>query len=181
MKRILKFSLLALLVIIAVVLVAAAIQPDSFRVARSTTVNASPAAVFPHVNQMKSWEAWNPWGKIDPNMKLTYDGPESGVGASYSWVGNNEVGEGKMTITESRPNELVQFKLEFFKPMAGVSTAEFTFTPQGDQTEVTWTMTGKNNYVAKIFCLFMNMDKMIGGQFEKGLAELKTAAEKPAP
>jgi hypothetical protein len=181
MKRILKFSLIALLVIIAVVLVAAAKQPDSFRVARSTKVNAPPTAVFPHVDQLKNWEAWNPWGKLDPNMKLTYDGPESGVGASYSWVGNNEVGEGKMTITESRPNELVQFKLEFFKPMAGVSTSEFTLVPKGEQTEVTWAMKGENNYVAKIFCLFMNMDKMIGGQFEKGLAELKAAAEKPAP
>jgi hypothetical protein len=181
MKRILKFSLIALLVIVAVVLVAAAMQPNSFSVARSTTVNASPTAVFPHVNQLKNWEAWNPWGKLDPNMKLTYDGPEAGVGASYSWVGNNEVGEGKMTITESRPNELVQFKLEFFKPMAGVSTSKFTLVPKGNQTEVTWAMTGENNYVAKIFCLFMNMDKMIGGQFEKGLAELKSAAEKPAP
>jgi len=177
MKRILKFSLLALLVVIAVILVAATIQPDNFRVARSTTVKAPPAIVFPHVNQLKNWETWNPWGKLDPNMKLTYDGPESGVGASYSWAGNNDVGEGRATITEMRTNELVQLKLEFFKPMAGVSIAEFTFAPQGDQTEVTWTMTGKNNYVAKIFCLFMNMDKMIGGQFEKGLASLKQTAE----
>jgi len=109
-----------------------------------------------------------PVGKIDPNMKLTYAGPASGVGASYAWVGNKEVGEGRATITESRANELVRLKLEFFKPMAGVSTAEFTFKPQGNQTQVTWDMTGKNNFIAKAFCMFMNMDKMIGGQFERG-------------
>ena len=139
-----------------------------------------PESIFPHVNELKQWEAWNPWGKIDPNMKLTYDGPAAGVGASYAWAGNHAVGEGRATITETRTNELVQLKLEFLKPMAGVSTAEFTFKPQGNQTEVTWTMTGKNNFIAKAFCLFMNMDQMIGGQFEKGLAELKTLAETSA-
>ena len=133
--------------------------------------------MFAQVNEIKKWEAWNPWGKIDPNMKLTYTGPASGVGASYAWVGNNEVGEGKGTITEVRTNELVQLKLEFFKPMAGVSIAEFAFKPQGDKTEVTWAMSGKNNFIAKAMCMIMNMDKMIGGQFEKGLADLKTAAE----
>jgi hypothetical protein len=182
MKRILILSVFGLLTVIAIILVAAAMQPDHFRVARSTTVNAAPAAAFAHVNQLKNWEAWNPWGKIDPNMKLTYDGPESGVGASYSWVGNKDVGEGRATITEVRTNEFVQLKLEFFKPMAGVSIAEFTFAPQGNQTEVTWTMGGKNSFVAKIFCMFMNMDKMIGGQFEQGLASLKKAVESaPSP
>jgi hypothetical protein len=121
--------------------------------------------------------AWNPWEKIDPNMKLTYEGPPAGVGASYAWVGNKDVGEGRMTITAARPHESVQFKLEFFKPMTGTSDAEFTFKPQGSQTEVTWSMTGKNNFIAKAFCLFVNMDRMIGGNFEKGLAELKTIAE----
>jgi len=181
MKRILKFSALALLVVITVILVAAAMQPNTFRVARSATVKAPPEVVFNRVNVLKNWEAWNPWGKIDPNMKLTYDGPESGVGASYSWAGNNDVGEGRGTITESRANELVQLKLEFFKPMAGVSVAEFTFASKGGETEVTWTMTGKNSYVAKIFCMFMNMDKMIGGQFDKGLADLKQTVESSLP
>jgi hypothetical protein len=146
-------------------------------VTRSVTIAASPEAVFPHVNELKKWAAWNPWEKIDPNMKLTCEGPEAGVGASYSWVGNNEVGEGKMSITDSRPNESVKFKLEFFKPMAGTSEAEFTFRRQGDQTEAIWAMTGKNNFIGKAFCLFMNMDKMIGGQFEKGLADMKAVVE----
>lgn len=173
----LKKILIGLAVVVVLFLIVVALQPSSFRVARSATIAAPPDVVFPHVNELKKWAAWNPWEKLDPNMKLTYEGPESGTGASYSWIGNKDVGEGRMTITESKPNELVRFKLEFFKPMAGTSDAEFTFKPQGNQTEVTWAMSGKNNFMAKAFCLFMNMDKMIGGQFEKGLADLKTIAE----
>lgn len=176
----LKKILIGIAVVIIVFLVVVAMQPSTFNVTRSLTIGAPPDAVFPHVNELKKWEMWNPWGKIDPNMKLTYDGPPSGVGASYAWVGNNEVGEGKMTVTGSRTNESVQFKLEFFKPMAGVSEAEFTFKPQGNQTVVTWTMSGKNNFIAKAFCLFMNMDKMVGGNFEKGLADLKVVVETSA-
>jgi hypothetical protein len=163
--------------IVVVFLIVVATRPAEFSVSRSAIISAPPTAIFPHVNELKKWEAWNPWGKIDPAMRLTYEGPPSGVGASYSWAGNREVGEGRGTITGSRAHELVQLKLEFFKPMAGVSTAEFTFKPQGNQTEVTWAMTGKNNFIAKAMCLFMNMDKMIGGQFEKGLAAMKAVAE----
>ena len=173
----LKKILIGLLVIIIVFLVVVALQPADFRVTRSATIAAPPEVVFPHVNELKKWDAWSPWAKLDPNAKNTFEGPASGKGAAMSWAGNNQVGEGRMTITESRPNELVQFKLEFFKPMAGTSDAEFTFKPQANQTEVTWTMTGKNNFIAKAFCLFMSMDKMVGGQFEKGLADLKSAAE----
>ncbi len=172
-----KKILIGIAVIIIVFLVVVALQPADYRVTRSVVVAAPPDAVFPQVNVLKQWEAWNPWGKIDPAMKLTYEGPAFGLGAAYAWVGNNDVGAGRMTITESRPNALVQFKTEFFKPMAGVSTTEFTFKPQGNQTEVTWTMAGKNNLLAKAFCLFMSMDKMIGGQFEKGLADLKSVTE----
>jgi len=173
----LKIILIAVPVIIVVFLIVVSTRPSEFRVTRSLAIAAPPDAIFPHVNELKKWKAWNPWGKIDPNMKLTYDGPASGAGASYAWVGNREVGEGKATITESKPNEFVRFKLEFFKPMAGVSDTLFTFKPAGNQTEVTWAMTGKNNFISKAFCMFMNMDKMIGGQFEKGLADLKTVAE----
>ncbi len=176
----LKKILIGLAVVVVLFVIVVALQPSSFRVTRSATIAVPPDAVFPHVNELKKWAAWNPWEKLDPNMKLTYEGPESGVGASYSWIGNKDVGEGRMTITESKPNESVQFKLEFFKPMAGTSDAEFTFKPQGSQTEVTWSMNGRNNFIAKAFCLFMNMDKMIGGQFEKGLADLKAIAEKPS-
>ena len=140
-----------------------ATRPANFRVTRTTVIAAPAEAVFVQVNELRKWEAWNPWGKIDPAMKLTYEGPASGAGAAYAWVGNNDVGEGRMTITESQPNERVQCKLEFFKPMTGTSTAEFTFKPEGNQTRVTWSMSGKNNFIAKAFCLFVSMDKIIGG------------------
>lgn len=169
--------LLALGIVAILLFVIIAGQPEEFVVTRAGKMAALPEAVFPHVNELKKWEAWNPWGKIDPNMKLTYDGPPAGVGASYSWVGNKNVGEGKMTITESKPNESIRFKLEFLKPMAGVSDTLFTFQPHGNQTEVAWVMSGKHNFTGKAMCLFMNMDKMIGGSFEKGLADMKAVVE----
>ena len=113
-------------------------------------------------------------------MKQTYEGAPAGTGAIYSWVGNKEVGEGRMTMTESRPSDLIRIKLEFFKPFAATNIAEFTFKPEGNQTAVTWSMTGENNFMAKAIHLFMNMDKMIGGQFEKGLAQIKSLVEAPA-
>src|SRR6266699_3782565 len=150
-----------------------ALQPSDFRVTRSAIMSAPAPAVFAQVNDFHKWEAWNPWGKIDPAMKQAYDGAPAGIGAIYTWAGNNEVGEGRMTITESRPSDLIRIKLEFFKPFAGTNIAEFTFKPEGNQTAVKWSMTGNNNFMAKAVHLFMNMDKMIGGQFEKGLTEMK--------
>jgi hypothetical protein len=118
-----------------------------------------------------------PMGQVDPAMKQTYEGAPAGTGATYTWSGNKEVGEGRMTITESRPNDLIRIKLEFFKPFAANDTAEFTFKPEGNQTVVTWSMFGQNNFMAKAVHLFMNMDKMIGDQFEKGLAQMKSLVE----
>lgn len=169
--------LMVLAALLAIFLIIVATRPDEYRVSRTVTIAAPAPAIFDQINTPKNWEAWNPWGKVDPNMKLTYDGPASGVGASYAWVGNNQVGEGKMTVTESKPVELVRFRLDFYKPMAGTSDAEFTFKPDGDKTTVTWSMSGKNNFIAKAMCLFMDMDKMVGGQFEKGLADLKQVVE----
>ncbi|HKS37269.1 MAG TPA: SRPBCC family protein [Verrucomicrobiae bacterium] len=108
--------------------------------------------------------------------KQTHEGAAAGTGAIYSWAGNKEVGEGRMTITESRPNELIRIKLEFLKPFAAVNTTEFAFAPAGNQTAITWSMTGTNNFMAKAFCMFMEMDKMVGGDFEKGLAQMKSIA-----
>jgi uncharacterized protein YndB with AHSA1/START domain len=173
----LKIIVIALAVIVVVFVVIVALQPAEFRVVRSTTISAPPQAVFAQVNDFHKWEAWNPWGKIDPAMKQTYEGAPAGVGAIYAWTGNNEVGEGRMTITESQPSDLVRVKLEFFKPFAATNTAEFTFKPEGNQTAVTWSMFGQNNFMAKAIHLFMNMDKMIGGQFEKGLASMKSVVE----
>jgi uncharacterized protein YndB with AHSA1/START domain len=172
--------LIAVAAIFVVLAVIVALQPSEFRVARSTTISAPPSAVFVQVNDFHKWEAWNPWGKIDPAMKQTYEGAPAGTGAIYTWAGNNEVGEGRMAIIESRPSELIRVKLEFFKPFAATNTAEFTFKPEANQTVVTWSMFGEKNFMAKAIHLFMNMDKMIGGQFEKGLAEMKSVVE-PSP
>jgi len=176
----LKIVLIALAIVIVVFVVIVALQPSQFRVARSATVSAPPAALFAQVNDFHKWEAWNPWGQIDPAMKQTYAGAPAGVGAIYTWNGNKEVGQGRMTILESRPNGLVRVKLEFFKPFAATNTAEFTFQPEGNQTAVTWRMTGEKNFMAKAIHLFMSMDRMIGGQFEKGLAQMKAIAEATA-
>jgi len=169
--------LIGIAALIAVVLIAAAFQPTAFTVSRSTLISAPPSAIFPEVNDLHRWAAWSPYEKLDPGMQRTFEGAPAGVGAVYAWAGNSQAGSGKMTITDSRPGELIGIKLEFFKPMAGVAQATFGFQPESGQTRVTWAMTGTNNYVGKIFCLFMNMDKMVGGQFEEGLAALKANAE----
>jgi hypothetical protein len=177
----LKIILLSLLAIVVIFVIVVAMQPEDFKVTRSATIAAPAATVFAQVNDFHKWEAWSPWAKIDPNSKATYSGPESGPGASFAWAGNNEVGEGRMTIKESQPNDRILVDLQFIKPFAANNLAEFTFKPQGDQTQVTWTMSGKNNFMFKAFSLFMNCDKMVGPQFEKGLASMKAIAEaKPA-
>ena len=169
--------LLVLIALVAVLAVVVASRPSEFRVERTTIIDAPPAAVFAQVNDFHRWPAWNPWGKLDPTMKQTYEGAPAGVGAAYTWVGNRQVGEGRMAITESRPDELIRVRLEFVKPLPGTSVAEFTFRPQGNQTAVTWSMTGTNNFMAKAIHLVMNMDRMIGGQFDRGLADMKAAVE----
>jgi polyketide cyclase/dehydrase/lipid transport protein len=169
--------LIAGAVVIVVLIGVVTLQPANFRVARSIAISAPPPAVFGQVNDFHKWEAWNPWGKIDPAMKQNYEGAPAGPGAVYTWAGNNEVGAGRMTITESRPNELIRVKLQFFKPLAATNTAEFTFIPEGNQTRVVWSMFGEKNFMAKAIHLFMNMDKMIGGQFEKGLTDMKAIVE----
>ena len=169
--------LIVIAAVIALLLVVVALQPGAFRVVRTATMRAAPPVVFAQVNDFHNWYAWSPWAKRDPAMKLTIGGAPAGKGASYAWRGNREVGEGRMTITESRPHDLVRIKLEFLKPFAATNVAEFTFEPQGDETLVTWAMTGQKNFVMKAFCLFMNMDKMIGPDFEKGLAQMKSVVE----
>lgn len=175
-----KKILAVLAVIIVVFLIIVAVQPDNFAVARTATIAAPPAVVFAQVNDLQKWQAWSPWAKIDPAMKVTFEGPAAGTGASYTWSGNSQVGEGTMTITESRPDDLVRLRLEFRKPFAATNTAEFNLKPEGGQTVVTWSMAGRNNFVFKAVGLIMNTDKMIGGDFEKGLASLKEIAEAAA-
>jgi hypothetical protein len=172
-----KKILLGLAVLIIVLVVVVALQSSHYRVERSATMNAPASVVFAQVNDFHKWNAWSPWEKIDPAMKKTFDGAPAGTGAGYAWVGNSEVGEGRMTITESHPSDLIKIKLEFLKPFAATSDTVFTFKPEGNQTKVTWTMDGDKNFLAKAVHMFMNIDKMVGGDFEKGLAQMKTVAE----
>ncbi len=169
--------LIALAAVVLVFVIVVALQPADFTVSRSLAVAAPPELAFAQVNNFRKWAVWNPWGKLDPAMKQSYSGAESGVGAVYAWAGNNQVGEGRMTLVESVPNERIRIDLEFFKPFAATNTAQFTFKPEGDKTVVTWSMSGKNNFMAKAIGLVMSMDKMIGGMFEKGLADLNTIVE----
>jgi uncharacterized protein YndB with AHSA1/START domain len=169
---------LAALVVLLVVVVA--LQPSEFRITRTATVAAPPSAVFAQVNDFHKWEAWSPWAKLDPAARNTFDGAPAGPGAVFAWAGNGQVGEGRMTIIESRLDELVRIKLEFMKPFAATNTAEFTFKPDGDRTAVTWSMYGHNNFIGKAVCLVMNMDKTLGGEFDKGLAAIKSVAEAAA-
>ena len=173
----LKKIFIALAVIIIVFVIVVAMQPSEFRVARSATISAPAPAVFAQVNDFHKWDAWSPWAKLDSAMKKTYDGAPVGTGAIYSWSGNDQVGEGRMTLTESRVSDLIRIKLEFMKPFAATNTTEFSFKPDGNQTVVTWSMFGENNFMAKAFGLLMNMDKMVGGDFEKGLEQLKSVTE----
>ena len=169
--------LLALAFIAILFIIVIAGQPDEFKVVRSAKISAPSEKIFPHVNDLHKWEAWSPWAKMDLACKNSYEGSPAGTGAILAWAGNKKVGEGRMTITESRPNELVRIKLEFFKPFKATNAAEFTFKPEGNQALVTWSMSGENSFMGKAFGLIMNCDKMVGGDFEKGLATMKSVAE----
>jgi uncharacterized protein YndB with AHSA1/START domain len=173
----LKKILIALVVIIAAFLVIVAIQPSEFHVERTTTIAAPADAVFGQVNDLHKWEAWSPWAKLDPAAKVTFEGPDVGQGAAMGWSGNEKVGEGKMTIVESHPNHDIKIKVDFTKPFEGSIGSDFAFKPDGDKTAVNWAMTGHRSFVQKAFCLVMNGDKMLAGDIEKGLAQLKSVAE----
>jgi hypothetical protein len=164
--------LLVLALGIAVILLLAAFRPKDFRVVRRRTIAAPPSALFALVNDFRHWRQWSPWENVDPALQRAYDGPAAGVGARYAWVGNNQVGQGSMTILESRAPELIRIKIEFLKPMAGVCDIEFSFKTEGERTLVMWSMGGCHHFMARVMGLFMNLDRMTGGFFEKGLAEL---------
>jgi uncharacterized protein YndB with AHSA1/START domain len=165
------------LLAIALLVVVIATRPNEFRVARTVTMAAPADRIFPHVNDFHNWQAWSPYDKRDPGMKRTFDGAPAGVGAVYGWNGNDNVGEGRSTIVESKEPELIRIKLEFRRPFAGTNLAEFTFRPSGSGTAVTWSLDGKYNFMTKAMGLVMSMDKMIGGDFEQGLTNLKAIVE----
>jgi hypothetical protein len=169
--------LLALAVIAILFFVIIVGRPDEFRVVRSATMAASPATAFEQVNDFHKWENWSPWAKLDPACKNTYSGAAAGKDAGFAWDGNNKVGAGRMTITESQSPELIRIKLEFLRPFKSTNITEFSFQPRGNQTLVTWAMSGKNNFMSKVFGLFVNCEKMVGKDFEKGLGGIKVIVE----
>ena len=173
-------TLIAVAVILAALIINIAMRPDSFSVCRSAVVTGPPEQVFQQVNELRNWEAWSPWAKIDPMAVTSYDGPASGVGALFSWAGNSKIGEGRMVIVESRLNELVRLRLDFQKPFKASHDAEFRFKPRGDHTLVSWTMSGKTNFFTKALSLVVNCENMVGSQFEQGLADLKSVVTKTA-
>lgn len=176
LKKILGGLAALLLAFVALV----ATRPDTFTVQRDATLPVMPDVAFALVNDFHRWPEWSPWDKRDPNQKTTHSGAEAGTGAVYAWVGNDDVGEGRMTIEESKVNELVRINLEFMRPMQSASITTFTFKPVEGGTQVTWNMSGPHNFMSKAMCLFMDMDQMVGKDFERGLASLKTAAEAEA-
>lgn len=173
----LKKIVLGIVVILVVFLTYVAFQPSDYRITREIKIHAPAETVFAQVNDLHKFNVWNPWAKVDPAAKMTFEGPLSGVGAISSWDGNHEVGAGRMTILESKPNTLIRMKLEYLKPFEGTSEAEFAFKSENGQTVVSWSNSGKSSFIPRLICTFMNMDKMMGGMFEKGLLQLKAVSE----
>jgi len=175
---VIKAIVIVVVVLLAILLIYAAIKPDSFRVERTTTIKAAPEKVFPLINDIHQWELWSPWGKGDPAIKRTYSGAASGKGAVYEWNSDKQVGQGRMEIVESSPQSKVVLKIDFIKPMEGHNTIDFTIMPRGDTTIVTQAMFGPSPFISRLMTIFFSMDKMIGSKFEEGLANVKTIAEK---
>lgn len=172
-----KIVLLSLAVILVVLIAFIATRPATFSVSRSAVIAAPPAVVFGRVNDFRKWEAWSPWAKLDPDSSVIFEGAESGTGSIMKWSGNNEVGEGRQEIVESEAGELVRIRLDFVRPFVSTSDTVFRFEPSGSGTLVTWTMSGNNNFMGKAVSLVMDCEKMIGPQFETGLANLKRESE----
>lgn len=173
----LKKIVIGLGVIVIALLVFAAMQPPTFHVERSTTIAAAPEKITPLLNDFHNWTEWSPWAKLDPNMHVSYSGAPAGQGAVYEWEGNSKVGKGRMEILAAEPT-LTSIKLDFLSPMESHNHTNFVLQPQGLTTQVTWTIDGPNSFMGKIMSVFVSTDKMIGKDFETGLSQLKSAAEK---
>ncbi len=173
--------LIALLVVFALFFTYIALQPPDYTIVREMKINASPEAIFPLINNSKKADEWMPWKDSDPSVKMTYSGPEEGVGSKSDWDSTGSMGTGSALVVESVPNERVKTQLTYTKPMEMTQTAEITLTPDNNATIVRWSVVGKNNFVGRLFCFFIDMDKFVGGEFEKGLSKLKTMTEAKPP
>ncbi len=169
--------LIGIVVLVAVLAIAIATRPKTFRVERSTVISGSSDDVFPFINDFHLWNRWSPFEKLDPNLQRTYSGAEAGKGATYEWLGNREAGQGKMVIVESQPSQRVAIDLFFLKPFKSTSLAEFSFAPTAGGTQVTWAMSGNNTVAGKAISLVASMDKYLGNSFDEGLANLKRVVE----
>ncbi|WP_424629437.1 SRPBCC family protein [Bradyrhizobium sp. SYSU BS000235] len=174
MLRKILFGLATLLVVLVVIIIT---QPSEYRVSRTLTMSAPAPDIFAQLNDFHRWEAWSPWAKLDPAAKVSFEGASTGKGAVFAWSGNSKVGEGRMTLVESEPDHLVRTRTDFVKPFVGSSYSEFTLRPEGSGTVVSWTMFGQNDFIGKAMCLVISMDKMLGGEMEKGLASVKGLVE----
>lgn len=174
----LKKIAIGLAIIIGLILALAATKPDSFSMQRSITIKAPPEKIMALIVDFHNWPAWSPWEKLDPGMQRTFSGAPSGKGAVYAWTGNSDVGQGRMEITDYAAPTSATIKLEFIEPVAMTNMTQFVLTPQGENTNVTWTMNGPMPFITKVMSVFTSMDAMVGRDFEKGLAQLKAAAEK---
>ncbi|MGA7070178.1 SRPBCC family protein [Bradyrhizobium sp.] len=180
MLEIIAIVAIVLAIAIVIILALALTKPDTFRVQRSAVVQAPADRIFPLVNNFHEWASWSPWENRDPAMKRSYSGAESGKGAVYAWDGNKNVGSGRMEILDASSPSKITIKLDFFKPFEGHNTAEFTFAPErgASGTNIVWVMHGPSSFMSKVMQVFMNLDAMIGRDFEAGLANLKTLTEK---
>lgn len=169
--------LIGLIAMIGSFLALILLQPSDYQIARTTTISAPPQDVFAQIDDFHRWQAWSPWAERDQKAKVSFDGPASGKGAVFAWSGNNEVGEGRMTLVESQPGVLVKIRTDFVKPFVGSSYSDFTLKPEGEGTSLTWSMSGQNDFIGKAICLFVSMDKVLGGEMAKGLAGIKRIAE----
>lgn len=163
--------------LIVIVLIVAAFRPNSIRIHRALTIQSPPAPLYALINDFHQWTEWSPWEKLDPNLQRTYAGPPQGVGSIYEWTGNDKVGSGRMEILESTAPSNIQIKLDFLKPFEAHNHTDFTLESKGDSTTVNWTMTGQSPFMMKVMGLFMNLDKIVGAQFEEGLNNLKAKTE----
>ncbi len=165
-------ALIVLFVLAAVFAFYVAVLPATATVARMATIAAPPAEVFARVNDLHKWQDWSPWARLDPNAKVVFEGPAAGEGAMFAWWGNSDVGEGRMTLVESKPNEKIKFRIDLAKPLAGSNTSEFMFEPEGNGTYVIWKMTGERTFLQRAMCVVFNAEKVAGDQFEQGLVNL---------